>query len=427
MTDTDRIRATYRIETAYPVKEAAEAMAGEQSSGTFVDVPGETAELCERHAARVERIERGETVDEPTLPGTAPPGDGDDPDAYERAEVTLSFPFENVGPSLENLMTTVAGNLFELRYFSGLRLLDLDLPERFSDAYPGPQYGIEGTRDLLDVHDRPIIGTIVKPSVGLSPEATGEVVEEMVAAGLDFVKDDELIADPPYSPLEDRVAEIMSVVDAHREETGREVMYACNLTGDVDEMLERHDRVREAGGNCVMVSLNSVGLSGVVALRREADLPIHGHRNGWGALSRCPQLGFDYEAWQQFWRLAGVDHLHVNGIRNKFCESDESVVSSARKCQTPVAGGENAVMPVFSSGQWAGQAPDTYEALGNTDLMYLCGGGIMGHPGGPAAGVRHLKQGWEAATEGVPLEEYAEDHEELRQAIQHFGPVGSGR
>jgi len=431
MSSDTRIRATYRIETAHPVEEAAEAMAGEQSSGTFVDVPGETAELRERHGARVEAIEDLGAVDGPTLPGTTPPGESDDPGdpdlTYRRAIVTLSFPLENVGPSLQNLMTTVSGNLFELRQFSGLRLLDLDLPAEIADAYPGPQYGIEGTRDLVGVHDRPIIGTIVKPSVGLSPAETADVVETMVETGLDFVKDDELIADPPYSPVEDRVAAVMGAIDAHREATGKEVMYACNITGDVDEMLERHDAVKEAGGNCVMVSLRSVGLAGVVELAREADLPIHGHRNGWGALARCPQLGFDYEAWQQFWRLAGVDHLHVNGLRNKFCESDESVIASARKCQTPLADADDTVMPVFSSGQWAGQAPDTYEALGSADLMYLCGGGIMGHPDGPAAGVRHLEQGWEAAMEGIPLEEYAEDHEELRRAIEHFGPVGSGR
>jgi ribulose-bisphosphate carboxylase large chain len=176
-----------------------------------------------------------------------------------------------------------------------------------------------------------------------------------------------------------------------------------------------------------MVSINDVGISGLLALRKEADLPIHAHRNGWGALSRHSLLGFDYAAFQKFWRLAGADHMHVNGLRNKFCEGDASVIRSARACQTPIASEDDVVMPVFSSGQWAGQAPDTYEALGNADLMYLAGGGILGHPDGPGAGVRHLKQGWEAAMDGVPLEEYAEDHEELRRAIDHYGPVGSGR
>ena len=422
---TDRIRTTYHIETAHPVMETAEAMAGEQSSGTFTDVPGESEELKERHAASVEEVIELDVLDEPSLPGATSPDRS--AGGIVRAEVTLSFPLENIGTDLPNLRTMVGGNLFELRQLSGIRLKDLELPASYASEFPGPQFGIEGTRELVDVWERPIIGTIVKPSVGLSPDQTGELVSDLVESGLDFVKDDELIANPPYSRVEERVEAVMAAIDRHENRTGERVMYACNITGDVETMLHLHDVVRDAGGNCVMVSINDVGLSGLLALRKEADLPIHAHRNGWGALSRHPLLGFDYAVFQKFWRLAGADHMHVNGLRNKFCESDASVIRSARACQTPIAGESDTAMPVFSSGQWAGQAPDTYDSLGNVDLMYLCGGGILGHPDGPSAGVEHLKQGWEAAMNGIPLEEYAEAHEELRRAIDHYGPVGSGR
>lgn len=420
----ERITARYRIETPYTIEEAAEALAGEQSSGTFVDLPGETEELRDRHAARVEDIRKLEPVAEPSLPGASPP---DDDGEYRRAEVSLSVPVENVGASLPNLRTTVAGNLFELRQLSGIRILDVSIPPTIADAYPGPAYGIEGTREVVDVAHRPIIGTIIKPNVGLSPAETADLVAQVVEAGVDFIKDDELIADPPYSPVKDRVEAVMDVIHRYRERTGKAVMYACNITGDLDEMRERHDAVVENGGNCVMVSLNSVGLAGITALRQHAEVPIHGHRNGWGALSRCPQLGFAFTAYQKFFRLAGVDHMHVNGIRNKFSESDESVIRSARAVQSPLKTDADRAMPVFSSRQWAGQAPDTYEALGNTDCLYLAGGGIMAHPDGPGAGVKHLKQGWEAAMKGIPLDEYAQEHEELRRAIEHFGPIGDDR
>lgn len=423
---SSRITATYYIETAQPLLEAAEAMAGEQSSGTFVSVPGETQDLQETHGGRVEEVVELDTVSQPSLPGAQAPTP-DERDAYTRAQVTLSYPVANIGQDLPNLRTLVAGNLFELRHLSGIRLQDIELPESFAASFPGPQFGIEGTREIVDVHDRPIIGTIVKPSVGLSPADTGELVADLAESGLDFVKDDELIADPPYSPVEERVHAVMEAIHQHEAETGTPVMYACNITGEVNEMLERHDKVKAAGGNCVMVSINDVGIAGLLALRKECDLPIHAHRNGWGALSRHPLVGFDYAAFHTFWRLAGADHMHVNGIRNKFCESDASVIRSAQACQTPIASPEDRVMPVFSSGQWAGQAPDTYEALGNTDLMYLCGGGILGHPDGPKAGVEHLKQGWAAAMQGIALDEYAKDHDELRRAIEQFGPVGTGR
>jgi ribulose-bisphosphate carboxylase large chain len=415
-----RIIATYLIETPFSLEEAAASMAGEQSSGTFVAIPGETEELRQRHGARVERITEQEPADTPSLPCAQAAREVMVLNQFRRAEVVLSFPLENVGPSLPNLLTTVAGNLFELRQFSGLRLLNVDVPEAFAAGCPGPQFGVKGTRGLTGVYDRPIIGTIIKPSVGLSPQETAELVQTLVEAGLDFIKDDELIANPPYSPLKERVSAVMRIINDHADKTGKKVMYGFNISGEMDEMLRHHDLVLEAGGSCTMISVNSVGLSGLIHLRRHSQLPIHAHRNGWGALSRSPYLGFDYRAYQKFWRLGGADHLHVNGLRNKFCESDESVISSARECLTPILG-DHVVMPVFSSGQWAGQAPDTYKELGSFDLMYLAGGGIMAHPDGPAAGVLSLRQAWEAAIEGKTLAEYARNHEALRLALEKYG------
>jgi ribulose-bisphosphate carboxylase large chain len=133
---TDRIRATYWIETAFPLEDAAATMAGEQSTGTFLRVPGETDELRERCAARVERIaELGEAL-APSLPGSGVPKSG--PAKRLTAEVTLSWPLHNIGPSLPNLLATIAGNLSELKAFSGLKLLDVELPPAFLDRYQGP-------------------------------------------------------------------------------------------------------------------------------------------------------------------------------------------------------------------------------------------------------------------------------------------------
>ena len=418
----ERILATYHIETAHPLEQAVTAMAGEQSSGTFVAVPGESDALRARHGAQVERITELDVVADPSLPGARAPKNVSQPVSYQRAEVVLSFPLENVGPSLPTLMSTVAGNLYELGQFSGLRLIDIELPAAFAEAYPGPQFGIAGTRRLANVYHRPLIGTIIKPSVGLSPAETADLVKVLVEAGLDFIKDDELIADPPYSTLERRVAAVMPVINDHADKTGKKLMYAFNITGEIDQMRRHHDTVLAAGGACVMVSLNSVGLAGVAHLRRYSQLPIHGHRNGWGALSRHPYLGFSFQAWHKVWRLAGVDQIHVNGLRNKFSESDESVIAAARSCLTPMLGGYT-VMPVFSSGQWAGQAPDTYSALKSVDLMYLAGGGIMAHPSGPAAGALSLRQAWEAAVAGHTLADYARSHPELRAALERYGQL----
>ena len=152
---SDRIHARYWIETAFPLDDAAAIMAGEQSTGTFVRVPGETDELRERYAARVEQIVELGTVDSPSLAGSGLPKKHTGPVVRRTAEVTLSWPIENMGPSLPNLLATVAGNLFELKPFSGLKLLDVTLPPAFLSAYQGPQFGVEGTRRLTGVYGRP--------------------------------------------------------------------------------------------------------------------------------------------------------------------------------------------------------------------------------------------------------------------------------
>ncbi len=412
---SDRIEADYLIETPVDPARAAEAMAGEQSSGTFVKVPGETEALRERSTARVETLSALEDCSAPSLPG------GATGEVYHRAKVTLSWPLDNIGPDLPNLMATVSGNLFELRQFSGLRILDMRLPRAFASANPGPRFGIAGTRQLAGVDQGPLIGTIVKPSVGFDAQQTADLVQTLAAAGIDFIKDDELQADGPNCPFDERAEAVMRVLNDHADKTGKKVMYAFNVTGEVDDMRRRHDLVKALGGTCVMASLNSVGLTGMLALARHSELPIHAHRNGWGYLSRAPMLGWDYAAWSKFWRLAGADHMHVNGLQNKFSEPDDSVMMSAKSLLTPMFADAPCIpMPVFSSGQSAVQPPETYRRLGSADCIYAAGGGIVAHPDGPAAGVESLRDAWDAAIAGIDAHDYAKSHPALARALESY-------
>jgi len=317
-------------------------------------------------------------------------------------------------------MATIAGNLYELRPVHSLRLLDITLPQAFAAAYAGPAFGISGTRALCSVPQAPLIGTIIKPSVGLSATDTAAMVAQLCEAGIDFIKDDELQADGATCPFDERVRLCMQVIRRHAERSGRKVMYAFNLTGELDEMRRRHDLVMAEGGTAVMLGLNSVGMTGFNAFRRHARLPIHAHRNGWGYV----QSGWSYVAWQKLWRLAGVDHMHVNGIANKFQEDDDSVIASAHACLTPMFTDKACtVMPVFSSGQTVMQAHPTWQRLQSQDLIFLAGGGLFAHPGGITAGVNALRQSWDAAISGVPLATAAKTHRELREAIATFGPI----
>jgi ribulose-bisphosphate carboxylase large chain len=411
----ERVTATYLIETALPVAKAAATLAGEQSSGTFVAVPGETAELKQRFAARVERIVELDTVPAPSLPtGRAPAA------AYRRAEVVVSWSVENFGTNLAALVSTLQGNLYELAQFSGLKLADFDVPPSFAAAFRGPAFGIPGCRALTGVTGRPLIGTIIKPSIGLSPAQTAAMVKELVEAGIDFLKDDELMADPPHSPFDARVDAVMRVINDHAQRTGKKAMYAFNVSDEHDAMQRHYDNVVASGGTCAMLSLNSVGLVAAKKICDRGQLAIHGHRNGWGMLNRHPLLGMEFPAYQKFWRLAGVDQLHVNGIANKFWEPDDSVVRSISACLAPEPLGKP-LLPVVSSGQWGGQAPETWRRTQTTDLLYMAGGGIQAHPDGPAAGVESLRLWWQAATEGLSYEQAIACYPTLAKSAAKFG------
>jgi ribulose-bisphosphate carboxylase large chain len=313
--------------------------------------------------------------------------------------------------------------LYELSQFSGLKLMDIEFPPSFAKQFRGPKFGITGCRRLTGVNGRPLIGTIIKPSIGMTPQQTAELVKTLVEAGIDFIKDDELMANPPHSPFDERVDAVMRVINAHAERTGKKAMYAFNVSDELDPMQRHYEKIVSAGGTCAMISLNSVGLSGVKKVCDAGVLAIHGHRNGWGALNRHPLLGIEFPAYQKIWRLAGVDQIHVNGIANKFWEGDDSVVRSIEACLAPLLGGMS-VLPVLSSGQWGGQAPETYRRTKTVDLLYMAGGGIMAHPDGPAAGVGSLQLWWKAAVEGLTKEAAAAKYPELKKSIEKFGKGG---
>lgn len=411
--------ARYRIETPLPLDQVAEIMAGEQSCGTFTRVEGETDELRERARAVVTEVRDLGTVS-PALPSAWLERNGLDGEVLA-GEVTIRFPVANVGANLPTLASIVAGNLFDLGETTGLRLESIALPAAYRDRFERPRQGIAGTRTLTGRGDGPLIGTIIKPNVGLSAADTAALVARLCDAGVDFIKDDEISANPDHAPLAERIPAVMAVVRRHAERTGKRVMIAFNITDETDAMRRHAELVEREGGTCVMASLNWCGFSAIETLRKSTDLAVHGHRNGFGALSRHHALGIDFDAYQVLWRLTGVDHMHVHGLGGKFAQPDAEVIDGAHACLTPLGSGDDRVLPAFSSGQWAGTVPQTYEAVGSTDLLFMAGGGVMAHPGGPAAGVESIREAWRAVVAGEDLATAAKANKPLADALARFG------
>jgi ribulose-bisphosphate carboxylase large chain len=416
------LRAVYLIETPLDPARVADILAGEQSSGTFVRVAGETDALRARSRATVLNVEELAPLDRPSLPNALFER-AQQAGPWRRARVSIAFPIANIGRNLPTLAATLAGNLYDLGETTGVRLLHVTLPPAFRARFEHPVHGVVGTRRVTGVHGRPLIGTIIKPNVGLSAAETAALVAQLCEAGVDFIKDDECNGDSEHAPITERILAVMAEIRRWHDRTGKHVMMAFNITDEHDEMCRHANLVEREGGACVMVSLNWAGFSSVQSLRRRTGLAIHGHRNGFGMFSRSPALGMDFQPYQALWRLTGVDHMHVHGLDGKFSQDNSEVISGAHDCLTPLADKadhRDVVMPVFSSGQWAGTLPATAQAVPSGDLLFMCGGGILAHPGGAAAGIKSLHQAWQAIQAGTALDA-AKDAPELQQALAFFG------
>lgn len=255
----ERVKATYLIETPLEVEKAAANLASWQSGGTFVTLPGESDARRNRFAALVERIEKLDDAKEPSLPGGLI---GDK--IYHRAKVTVSWSIENFGANIPAMISTIQGMLYDFPHFTGLKLDDFELPEFYNQHFKGPAFGLKGTQKLAGIESgRPMIGTIIKPSVGLTPEYTVDLVKTLAEAGIDFIKDDEIMTSTANSPFDVRVEKIMKVINDFADKTGKKIMYAFNITGDLDTMETNYEKVVKAGGLCAMLSINSVGWAGV--------------------------------------------------------------------------------------------------------------------------------------------------------------------
>jgi len=416
----ERYRATYRIETPLDPRAVAETMAGEQSSGTFTRVAGETDDLRARTRAHVIAVDEEPASETPSLDSAFARRRGLN-GPFRRATVTLSFPVANTGANLSTLAATVAGNLYDLGEITGLRLERLDLPLAYRQQFPLPRFGVQGTRRLAGVPKGPLIGTIIKPNVGLSSSETARTVKTLAEAGLDFIKDDEISANPVWAPLAERIPAVMAEAKRHEDRTGKRLIVAFNITDETDAMRRHADLIAREGGCCAMVSLNWCGFSAVETLYRSTGLILHGHRNGYGALSRHPLLGIGFHAYQALWRLTGIDHMHVHGLQGKFAQTDDEVITSARDCLTPLAEGiDDIVLPAFSSGQSAATVQATWDALGHSDLLFMAGGGVLAHPMGPTAGALSIKQAWSAVAAGESVAQAATRQPELQAALSAF-------
>ena len=389
----------YRVTTDLTMEKAAEAIAAEQSTGTWTGISTLDAGIFESLGARVTRIE------------------GD--------MITVEFPADDfsieVG-SVPQILSVIAGNLFGLGSLKGVRLEDVSFPKSITSQFKGPKFGADGLRKILRRPEKPLVGTIVKPKIGLSPKRTADYVYEAGAGGLTNSKDDETLVDQPFCPIEDRTKAVAEALD-RLEEEGHMMVHAINVSTRGDKIVELAEKVQGWGAKQIMVDVITCGFGAVQALAEDPSIkvPIHVHRTMHGAFTKDPFHGVAMLPLTKLVRMCGGDALHIGTLgagKMSAGAHDDGNLAACLGDDVPY----KTVMPVCSGGVYPGIVPAIVGRAG-MNVQIQAGGGVAGHPGGVRAGAKGLSQAVDAVFEGVGLEEYARGHPELKVALDKWGSI----
>jgi len=396
--DPDRyVICKYRVTTDLPIEKAAEAIAAEQSTGTWTGISTLDSDIFNRLGARVIDIS------------------GDN--------IIVEFPTDDfsieVG-AVPQILSVIAGNLFGLGALKGVRLEDVTFPKEILRQFKGPKFGADGIRKALDRPEKPLVGTIVKPKIGLDPKRTAEYVYEAGAGGLTNSKDDETLVDQPFCPIEDRTIAVAEALD-RLESEGHKMMHAINVSTRGDKIVELAEKVQEWGARELMVDVITCGFGAVQALAEDPSIkvPVHVHRTMHGAFTKDPLHGVAMLPLTKLTRMCGGDALHIGTLGVGKMSGSSKEDSNLKAClgdDVPY----KTVMPVCSGGVYPGIVADIIERSG-FDVQIQAGGGVAGHPDGVRAGAKGMCQAVDAAFLGIPKEEYAKDHKELAIALEKWG------
>ncbi len=378
---------------------AVDAVCEESSIGTWTKVTTMNERIWEMRARafKIEKLSENSAIIEVAYPSIL----------FERG-------------NMAQILSSIAGNIFGMKILDNLRLLEVNLPRDLLKSFKGPKFGIQGVREILKIYDRPLLGSIVKPKIGLSSDEHARAAYEAWVGGVDIVKDDENLTNQDFNKFEERVVKTLRMLEKAEEETGERKAYLPNVTAETREMLRRARFVKDNNGTYVMVDIITCGASAVQTLREENEdlgLVIHAHRAGHAALDRNEKHGISMKAIAQIFRAIGVDQLHVGTVVGKMVSPKEEVLGTVEALIK--SGVHKPVFPVASGGLHPGLVPDLVKIFGK-DVIIQAGGGIWGHPMGGKAGARAMRKAIEATLSGKSLEEAAKESKELEVALEKW-------
>ena len=339
--------------------------------------------------------------------------------------IKVAYPFDLFEPgNMPQILSSIAGNIFGMKAVKNLRLEDVLFPEKLVKSFKGPQYGIKGIRKLLKIKKRPILASVPKPKVGFSAREHAEIAYKVWRGGIDLVKDDENLASQKFNKFEERLRLMMKYREKVENETGERKSCLINITSNYEEMVERAKKVAEYGNEYVMIDIVTVGFAALQSIRdvcNDLKLAIHAHRAMHASFTRNKKHGISMLVLAKLARIVGVDQIHTGTVGIGKLESGKEVLK-INEWLTSNFYGVKPVFPVSSGGLHPAILPKILGLLG-TDLVVQVGGGVFGHPMGPEAGAKAVRQSVDAYLKGIDIKSYAKERIELKMALDKWGYV----
>jgi ribulose-bisphosphate carboxylase large chain len=390
------------------IRKVSEDIAGESSIGTWTDIGTMKKSIAAKLSPKIYYINEKD----------------------KRVRIAYPIDLFELG-NVPEILSSVGGNIYGMKSVKGLLWEDLKIPEKMLRSFKGPRYGIEGLRKIMKIPKRPLLGTIVKPKVGLDEKEHAKVAYEAWMGGCDVVKDDENLTSQNFNNFKKRFLLTIKSCKEAEKKTGEKKVYLINCTAESEEMKRRIKFVEENGGNYIMLDILTLGWSALQTARNYTKLPIHAHRAGHAMFDRIATHGMSMEVIAEFARMVGVDTLHIGTIYGKMTGNKSETLHIEEEIETQFTPQTKKnleqkwydikpVLGVASGGVYPGIVPKMLKTMGN-NILIQAGGGVHGHPDGTIAGAKAMRQAIDAVMNKKSLKEYSKTHEELRRALENWG------
>lgn len=402
----DFIVGTYYIEDTLEDQDfidhlgQVERLAAEGSTSSWMDVKELTPEVRERLMSKVLGY-----YEIPAPKGT------------RKAVIQLGFPTAawDVNVNIPMLLLSIAGNCFA--FPNKMRLLDIYIPQKLAEKFGGPKFGVPGVRKILDVPERPLTLQIIKPKMGMTPEETANQVYQSALGGADLCKDDEMCSELANCSFEARLEAVLKALAKAERETGHKTLYMVSITDEVDRIQAKARKACEMGATGLLLAYSAgPSILRVLAEDPKITAPILLHVSH--LLALLPTMNFPVLA--KICRLCGADMMLTPSIWSSIpVASAEESLRTSQMLHAPFYH-IKPIFPMPGAGIYPGVVPPMLEENG-PDMIFMAGGGMLGHPMGYTAGAMAFRQSIDAAMAGIPLDQAAQDKPELMAALKTWG------